>query len=121
MQNKPFFLGPVALTATLTTNLMNPPTTTGGVGAGTPNTFILLKHLRVINTTSSPIDVSLFRGATTAAAAGTEFVWATTPVPADGVLDFYSPGVRFDAANFLTGGGSATGLTLIAEGEIGIA
>ena len=121
MQNKPFRLGPVALSATLTTNILNPPVTSGGVGAGTPNTFILLKHIRIVNKTAAPVTASLWIGATGANAAGTEIMNALS-VPANSHVDLYSPGIRLDAADFLVGGaGAATSLTLFAEGEIGIA
>ncbi len=60
-QNKLVTLGPVALTNTLTTNILNPPTTTGGVGTGTPNTFLILRHVRIVNKTGSAATCSSAR------------------------------------------------------------
>ena len=46
----PYPLGPVALSATTTTNIMNPPTITGGVGsAALTNTRITLYRLHIAN------------------------------------------------------------------------
>lgn len=122
MQNKPFRIGPTLLTTSVA-NLLNPPTTTGGVGAGTPDTFILLKHIRVLNVTGTAATFSLWIGATGASAAGTQVVGATKSVPANDSIDFYpNGGLRLDVADFLTQQASANNtLVLTAEGEIGIA
>lgn len=122
-QNKPFRFGPIALTNTLTTNLLNPGTTTGGVNAGTPqNLFFLLKHLRVVNKTGGAVTVSLWMGATGGNVAGTEFEWQATSVPANSFLDVYPVNCRMDVSDFLVGGaGAATSLTLQGEAEVGIA
>jgi hypothetical protein len=120
MQARKFRLGPVALSATLTTNILNPPTTSGGVGAGTPNTYIVLKHIRIVNKTASPAAASLWIGTTGANAAGTE-VMASLSVPANSHIDLYDPGLRLDVGDFLVGGsGTANALTLFATGEIGL-
>lgn len=119
--NKIFNFGPIALTATLTTNILNPPTATGGVNAGSSANYIVLKHIRVVNKTAGAVTVSLWRGATGANAAGTEFAWQATSVPANSYLDWYGS-VRFDTADFLVGGASAgTSLSIQGEGEIGVA
>lgn len=120
--NKPFRFGPIALTTTTTTNLLNPGTTTGGVNSGTPNNlFILLKHVRVVNKTGSAATVSLWIGATTANAAGTEFLWQAKSVAANDFVEAYPVNCRLDVADFLVGGaGTATALTIEGEGEIGI-
>lgn len=120
MQARKFRLGPVALTNTLTTNILNPPTTTGGVGAGTPNTYIVLKHIRIVNKTAGAVAASLWIGATGANAAGTE-IMSGLSVPANSHIDFYDPGLRLDVGDFLVGGAAAaTSLTLFATGEIGL-
>lgn len=120
MQNKPVVLGPVALTSTLTTNIWNPPTTTGGVGCGTPNTYVLLKAVTVTNKTASAATFSLWRGATGANAAGTEIRTAYV-VAANSSYTIYEP-IRLDPADFLVGGASAnTTLTIYASAEFGIA
>jgi hypothetical protein len=72
--NKTFRFGPVALTTTLTTNLLNPPAASGGVNAGSSSQYIVLKHLRITNKTASAATFSLWLGATGANAAGTEVI-----------------------------------------------
>ncbi len=120
MQNKPVVLGPVALTTTLTTNIWNPPTTTGGVGCGTPNTYVILKMTTITNKTGSAATFSLWRGATGANTAGTEIRTAVS-VPANSSYTIYEP-IRLDPADFLVGGaGTATALTIYASAEFGIA
>lgn len=131
--NKPVNFGPVALIATTTTNIFNPPTLTGGTGLhGTnANTFMLMRHLRVANKTNGAIFFALWKGATGANAAGTEHIASGVAtagalnantgvsVPANSYFDWYGY-QRYDVADFLVGGASALGLTIEGEGEIGI-
>ena len=121
--NKSFRFGPIALTATLTTNLLNPPTATGGVNGGSSAQYILLKHVRIVNKTSSPATFSLWLGATGANTAGTEVIGQGKAVGANDIYDWYSSqGLRLDSGDFLVGGASAaTTLTIQGEGEIGVA
>lgn len=122
MNNKTFRFGPIALTATLTTNLLNPPTAAGGTNGGVSSQYIILKHIRIVNKTVGAVTFSLWIGATGANAAGTEFMGTGTSVPANSAVDWYSPGLRLDAADFLVGGASVlTSLTIEGEGEIGVA
>ena len=122
--NKMIRVGPVALTTSLTTNILNPQTLTGGVSAGgTSNTatYLILRHIRVSNKTGSAATFSLWIGATGANAAGTEFIGTAQSVAANSYVDWYGM-VRLDTADFLVGGaGTTTALTLSGEGEIGIA
>ena len=122
--NKNIRIGPVALTTTLTTNILNPQTLTGGVSAGgTTNTatYILIRHIRIANKTASAATFSLWIGATGANTAGTEFMGTAQSVPANSYVDWYDA-VRLDTADFLVGGaGTTTALTFEAEGEIGVA
>lgn len=120
--NKSFRFGPIALTTTYTTNLLNPPTASGGVNAGSSSQFILLYHIRVVNVTAGAVTFRLFLGATTANAAGTEIEYNKS-VPANDTVNLYFPkGLRIDAADFLVGGASAaTSLTIEGSGEIGVA
>ncbi len=120
--NKTFNFGPLALTNTLTTNILNPPTATGGTNGGSSAQYILIRHIRIVNKTGSAATVSLWRGATGANAAGTEFLWQATSVPANSFVEAFSPnGWRFDSADFLVGGsGTATALSIEGEGEIGV-
>lgn len=119
--NKTFRFGPIALTATLTTNLLNPPTASGGTNAGSSSQYIILNHIRVVNKTSGAVTCSLWIGATGANAAGTEFAFQGTSIAANSYLDWYGK-VRLDAADFLVGGaGAGTSLSIEGEGEIGVA
>jgi hypothetical protein len=132
--NKILRLGPVALTTTTTTNIWNPPTLTGGTGlAGTnTNTYLILRHVRVVNKTNAAASLALWLGATGANTAGTEAIFggAATAgalnagtgvsVPANSYVDWYGQ-LRLDVADFLVGGaGTATALTIEGEGELGI-
>lgn len=121
MQNKTFRFGPIALTTALTTNLLSPPTATGGINAGASPQYIVIKHIRVVNKTSAAAAFSMFLGATGANAAGTEVVGAGQQVPANTSYDWYGI-LRLDAGEFLVGGaGTASALTISGEGEIGVA
>lgn len=121
MTNAPFKFGPLALTNTYTTNILNPGTTTGGVNAGSgSNLRIILRHIRIINKTGSPVTFRLFIGATGANTAGSEFMGYDTSVAANSFVDWYGV-LPLLPADFLVGGASAsTSLTIQGEGEIGI-
>ena len=122
--NKIARFGPVALTTTLTTNILNPGTTTGGVsagGSGVSAVYYVLRHIRIVNKTASAATFSLWIGATGGNVAGTEFMGIGQSVPANSYVEWFGQ-VRLDTADFLVGGaGTATALTLEAEGEAGIA
>jgi hypothetical protein len=82
--------------------------------------YIILRHIRIVNKTSSAATFSLYLGATEANAAGTEVVGTGLSVAANSAYDWYGY-LRIDAADFLVGGaGTATALTLTGEGEIGV-
>lgn len=120
MQNKTFRFGPLALTNTLTTNVLNPATATGGVNAGTSNQYIILRHVRVLNKTAGAVTFSLWLGATGGNVAGTEVIGTAKSVPANDSVDWWGA-MRLDAADFLVGGASAaTSLTIQGEGEVGV-
>jgi len=119
---KPVRFGPLAIPNAVG-NLLNPGTTTGGVNmpSGTGNLYFLVKHIRIVNKTASDHTVSLYVGATGGSAAGTEFAFNGTTVPANSYLDWYG-NLRLDAADFLTGvADAATSLVFNGEGEIGVA
>lgn len=121
--NKSVRFGPVALSNTLTTNILNPPTLTGGVNPPALSTasYIILKHVRIVNKTAGAVTCSFWLGATGANAAGTEVIGQGLSVPANSYVDWYGI-LRLDTADFLVGGASAaTSLSFEAEGEIGIA
>lgn len=119
--NKAFRFGPLALTTTLTTNILNPPTATGGTNAGSSANYIILRHIRIVNKTGSAATFSLWLGATGANAAGTEVIGQALSVAANSAYDWYGY-MRLDTADFLVGGaGTGTALSIEGEGEIGVA
>lgn len=124
-QNTPFRFGPVALTTTLTTNILNPGTTTGGVNCtASPygNLYLLIRNIRVCNKHATiAATFNLYVGATGGNVAGTELAF-TIPVPVGGEYNISPPGgLRLDVADFLVGGSNtATALTIEGHGEIGI-
>lgn len=122
--NKKFRFGPLLLTTTLTTNLLNPPAATGGVNGGSSGMYIVLSHLRCLNrNTTTIVTPSLFLGASAANAAGTEVAFHGVPINPSGYIDaYFGSGLRLDVGDFLVGGcGTASALVLMGEGEIGVA
>jgi hypothetical protein len=119
--NKTFNFGPVAMSATLTTNILNPPAASGGTNAGSSGQYIILRHIRIVNKTAGAVTFSLWRGATGANTAGTEVIGTGLSVAANSAYDWYGI-MRFDTTDFLVGGASAgTSLSIQGEGEIGVA
>jgi len=123
--NKILRFGPVAL-GTAAANLINPPTLSGGAGlAGTnTNAYVILRHIRIVNKSAAAANATLYIGATGGSAAGTEFAFNGTSIPANGnpgnYVDWYGL-LRLDVADFLTGlASAASALTFQAEGEIGV-
>jgi len=123
--NKTIRIGPLALTTTLTSDLLNPPTLTGGVmpsgGSSNTKTYLILRHIRISNKTASAATFSLWLGATGGNVAGTEVVGTGQSVATNSHIDWYGM-LRLDTTDFLGGGaGTTAALTLEAEGEIGVA
>jgi len=117
--NKIFRFGPVALTTTLTTNILNPAAAGAGVGYTVTADYIILRHIRIVNKTGSAATFSLYIGATGGNVAGTEFMGTALSVAANSAYDWYGL-LRMDAADFLVGGaGTTTALTIEGEGEVG--
>lgn len=123
-QNKTVRFGPSTVTAAAK-NQINPGTATAGTGIlpAPAAQYVLVKHLRFVNTTASAITVSGFVGATGASAAGTEVFGSGLSVPANSFIDWSNggQGLRLDNADFLTTTASGAGVTLQGEGEIGVA
>jgi hypothetical protein len=99
--------GPVAMSATLTTNVYN-------------NTSALIydviTHIHVVNKTAGAVTFSLWLGATGANAAGTE-LFNGYSVAANSTYDWYGR-LKMVSTDFLVGGASAgTSLTITGEGE----
>lgn len=119
--NKIFRFGPVALTNTLTTNILNPAAATGGVNGGSSAQYIVLRHVRIVNKTGGAVTCSFYLGATGGNVAGTEVIGTALSVAANSYIDWYGV-LRLDAADFLVGGASAnTSLVINGEGEVGVA
>lgn len=120
--NKIQTFGPVALSATLTTNIIAPAAAgTGAAGYTATATYIVLRHVRIVNKTAGAVTFTLYLGATGANVAGTEVIGTALSVAANSAYDWYGM-MRLEGTNgFLVGGASAgTSLTLTAEGEIGL-
>lgn len=118
--NKILDIEPAAV-ATSAGNLLNCGITSlaGPVGYTQTQPYLVIKHIRLTNRTASAITVTLYKGATGGSTAGTEFGFAAVSVPANQSLDYYTQ-ARFEAADFLTGVASATGVTINIAGEIGL-
>lgn len=118
---KSFRFGPIALTNTLTTNLLNPAAATGGVNGGSSGQYIILTHIRVVNKTAGAVTFSLWLGATGGNAAGTEVIGQALSVAANSYVDWFGS-LRLDTTDFLVGGASAaTSLSIEGEGLVGVA
>lgn len=99
--------GPVALSATLTTNVYN---------NGSALIYDIIRQIHVVNKTASPATFSLWLGATGANAAGTELFNAQT-VAANSSFDWFGT-LKMLSTDFLVGGASAgTTLTILGMGE----
>lgn len=105
---RPF--GPVALTATLTTNIYQ-----GGGNGASSTIHDVITHIHVTNKTAGAAAFSLWLGATGANAAGTELFNAQT-VAAYSSFDYYGR-LMMTSSDFLVGGASSgTTLTIYGEG-----
>jgi len=120
MQNKSLRVGPVALSNSAA-NILNGNVTSlaGPVGITLTQPVITLKHIRIVNKTAGAVTATLYIGATGGSAAGTEFAYNGTSIPANSYVDWYGA-LRLESTDFLTGlASAATSLTFQAEGEIG--
>jgi hypothetical protein len=119
--NKLQLFGPVALTTTLTTNVIAPAAAgAGGVGYTATATYILLRRVHITNKTGAAATFTLYIGATGANAVGTE--WALGISIAANTSFEWQGQLRLEGANgFLVGGSNTvTALTFEAEGEVGL-
>lgn len=120
--NKLQQFGPVALTTTLTTNIIAPAAAgASAVGYTATATYIILRHIRILNKTGTAATFSLYQGATGGNVAGTEVVGIALSVAANSFVDWYGQ-MRLEGTNgFLVGGaGTTLALVLTAEGETGL-
>lgn len=125
MQMKPFNFGPLAMSSTYTTNILNPGTTTGGTNATSApydKTWILLRHIRVTNITAGSVSFRLFKDGTGGNTAGKELAYGKV-VPANDYVDlWFTDPLVLTTSDFLVGGASAaTSLTIQGEGQVGVA
>lgn len=101
--------GPLALTATLTTNIYQ------GAGASAL-IYDTLRMLHIVNKTAGAITFTIYLGATGGNAAGTELFVAKS-VPANDYVDWYC-NLRLTSTDFLVGGASAlTSLVITGMGD----
>jgi hypothetical protein len=99
--------GPVALSATLTTNVYN---------NASALLYDILRQIHVVNKTAGAVTFSLWLGATGGNAAGTELFNAQS-IAANSVFDWYGV-MKMVSTDFLVGGASAaTSLTITGFGE----
>ena len=123
MQNRAARFGPAAM-ATAVANLVNCTLTSnsGPVGISSPASlalYLIVTHIRLVNTAASAQTVSLFIGTTATSATAAAFAFNGYSIAANSYVDWYGR-VRLDAADYLTGLSSATTTTWQAEGEIGL-
>jgi hypothetical protein len=120
-QNKKLNIEPIAIPNAIG-NLINCAVTSlsGPVGFTMTQPYILLKWLRLLNTTGAAVTVSLYKGATGGSAANTQFGAGALSVPANSYVDIYPADARLDSGDFLTGIASATGVVLNGAAEIGV-
>jgi len=120
MADKFVRFGPVALTTTYTTNILNCNITSlaGPVGLTLTQPHMVIRHIRIVNKTASAATFRLWLGATGGNAAGTEVIGYDLSVPANSAYDWYGY-LDMEVADFLVGGaGTTTALTIEGEGTI---
>lgn len=132
MQNKPFAFT-VTLTGTYTTNLLYPGTFTGGAPTRAPvgwipqgDPYLIIKHVRAMNSDTSARTIRTALGASGATPAATNVIFfpLDRSIPASSEIDWYGS-MRIDGSNanqYIVGGAStASVVTLQIEGEVGFA
>jgi hypothetical protein len=126
--NKIFNSQPAYLaTAGMTTacNLFNCAVTTltpQGIGFAPSQPYAIMKHVVVQNLlTTSPINVTLYKGSSLNTATGTAWGgFSSVSIPAQSFAQFYGQ-ARFDSGDFLTGIASLPQAAVInMEGEVGL-
>ena len=105
MQNRRIYIPPQAANVTTTTVLIDPTitSTAGSTGLGTiPQPYVLIRHIRVVNTSATPYTVTMFYGTANTLAA----IWSAAQVVGNGWLDWTGE-LRLDgSATKLYGGAS---------------
>jgi hypothetical protein len=125
---EPAYLATASLSS-LGANLLNCAITSGGVaivassiGFIATQPYVLLKHIRLQNQlTTAAVNATLYKGATLASVAGTEFAFSSVSIPAQSYIDWYGQH-RFDAGDFIVGiAGLQQAVIINMDGEIGLA
>lgn len=119
---KTLSIPPVSVPASAA-NLLNCAVTSlaGPVGFTMTQPFLIVTHMQLNNKTGSPVTVTLYKGASGASAAGSEFGFAAVAVPANSSVDWFGE-QRFESTDFLTGvAGAASSVTLNVDAQIGVA
>lgn len=100
--------GPVAMSATLTTNIFN---------NSSALIYNIVRHIHIVNKTAGAVTFSLWLGATGANAAGTEVIGTGRSIAANSAFEWYGE-MLMNSTDFLVGGaGAGTSLTIMIERE----
>lgn len=94
MQNKRIYIPPVAANTTTTTVIIDPTITavTGPTGWTATQPYLLIRHIRAVNTsTSTQYTVTMFYGTANTLAA----IWSAAPVAASSYIDWVGE-IRLD-------------------------
>jgi hypothetical protein len=119
-QEKFFRFGPIALTTTMTTNLLSPPSETGGVNVSSSSYYIVLDHISITNKTASPATFSLWLGTANTNAAGREVIGQGTSIAANRIFEWHGI-LIINPGEYLVGGASAnTTLSITGQGRTGV-
>lgn len=111
---------PIAVTNSAS-NLFNCALTSaaGGVNCALTQPKAIIRRITAVNKTNASHTITLYKGATGASAAGTEFIWNGSIVPANSSIS-QPMAARFDSTDFLTGLADAnTAIVLNIDAEIG--
>lgn len=91
----------------------------GPVGILIPQPYVIIKHIRVVNRTGSPISVTMYKGGSGGQVLGSEYAFAGVQVGSTSFQDSYTQS-RFDGADFLTGIATGAGCVALIDAEIGV-
>ncbi len=104
MAGQPFVVGPVFITnSAANISTVNP----------SANTYRLVRQIRIVNTNTVALTVTLYKGLTGGSAAGTEIL-ETYSIPAHDEKNIYYPaGEKYTTSDFLSGLASTTNKAVI--------